>query len=94
MHEYYTNKVDNCLDKMCVIASLIQSVIHYEKLQEDIATNVTEINGINTKYLLANIALGCVSNSMAQVEENYNVGKNLIDDCLKNEVQNQSPTPV
>lgn len=89
MHEYYLNKVDNCLDKSCVIASLIQSVVHYEKLQEDIATNVTEINGINTKYLLAHIALGCVSNSVVQLEENYKIGKGLINDCFKNSTQSK-----
>lgn len=85
LNEYFSNKVDNCLDKTCIMNSLIQSVIHYEKLQEEISTNVTEINSINMKYLLSHIALGCVSNSMAQIEQNYNIGKNLVGNCFESE---------
>lgn len=94
MHEYYTNKVDNCLDKMCVLATFLQSVIHYEKLQEYIATNVTEVNGINTKYLLSHIALGCVSNSILQIEENYKIGKGLMNDCFLNETAIESGSEI
>lgn len=82
LYEFYNRHLDNCADNDCVMSSLIQSVIHYERLKEELSGNVTEVNNLSSRYLLSNIAMGCVANAINQVYDNYNIGKGLVDGCF------------
>lgn len=80
-YNYYNKNLNNCVDVSCIMTTLIQSVIHYEKLQEELAGNVTEVNNLSSRYMLTNIAMGCVAKSINQVHENYKIGKGLVSAC-------------
>lgn len=93
-YEYYNRHVENCVDTDCVLKSLIQSVIQVEKLREELAGNVTEINNLSSRYMMTNIAMGCVASAINQVYDNYNIGKGLVDGCLNstsNTIPNNKP---
>lgn len=81
-YEFYNRHLDNCADNDCVMSTLIQSVIQFEKLKEELSGNVTEVNNLSSRYLLTNIAMGCVASAINQVYDNYNIGKKLSDDCF------------
>ncbi|KAL0281560.1 UNVERIFIED_CONTAM: hypothetical protein PYX00_002508 [Menopon gallinae] len=79
---HYYRLMDNCVQTSCVLSTLFRSLIDYERLKEDVATNVTEINNLSTRYVFSHIAMGCISSSLTQISDNYEVGKNLVDKCL------------
>lgn len=78
---HYHRVMDNCVQASCVMSNLFRSIIDFERLKEDVATNVTEINNLSTRYVFSHIAMGCISACLAQISENYELGKNLVDEC-------------
>lgn len=82
LFDHYTSFLNNCIDTTCVMSTLIRSVVQYEKLQEELSGNVTEVNNLSSRYMMTNIAMGCVANSLTQVYDNYNIGKRLVSECF------------
>lgn len=77
----------NCIDSDCVVKILIQCAMKYEMSVEHLSNEIKAYNDLNVNYLVKNVAMKCVSSSLAQINHNFNIGKQMMAACFHKQKQ-------